>query len=118
MTPGSPGSVYVSRQLFSSADAQEVPADRFEVVLDPTKGGDPRLGLDVAHKPGALKVKRVKQGMVSRWNDENPNFVVNAGDHIVNVNDVAGESSTSQDLLKAMTAASGSIVLVVDRKIA
>jgi len=122
-TPGSPGSDYVSRQLFTSNDSQEPLAERFQVVLDPARSSDTRLGLDVAHKPGALKVKRVKQGMVARWNNENPNFVVNAGDHIVNVNDVAeekrsqGEWATSKDLLQAMTQVSGNLVLLIDRKI-
>jgi hypothetical protein len=77
-------------------------AKTFEITL--TRGDDTKMGLDIDHYPNAeesmaIRIKSVKEGLVSEWNAQQPSMAVKEGDLITMCNGKAGKS---QDMLKLM----------------
>eukprot|EP00446_Apocalathium_sp_SHHI-4_P012454 CAMPEP_0177200916 /NCGR_PEP_ID=MMETSP0367-20130122/26475_1 /TAXON_ID=447022 ORGANISM="Scrippsiella hangoei-like, Strain SHHI-4" /NCGR_SAMPLE_ID=MMETSP0367 /ASSEMBLY_ACC=CAM_ASM_000362 /LENGTH=144 /DNA_ID=CAMNT_0018649389 /DNA_START=146 /DNA_END=580 /DNA_ORIENTATION=- len=73
----------------------------FRITLE--KEGDIRIGLDtVARKqPPALKIKKVKDGLVKMWNASNPDLQVKEDYLILEVN---GESTDIEKMYGAISA--------------
>mmetsp|Transcript_19191 Transcript_19191/g.53990 ORF Transcript_19191/g.53990 Transcript_19191/m.53990 type:complete len:158 (-) Transcript_19191:133-606(-) len=71
-----------------------------QVVVAKASSGD-KLGLDTLARmdPPALKIKRVKEGLILKWNEENPEKAVRDGDIIVAVN---GEAVSSTAMYAAI----------------
>lgn len=76
----------------------------FELDLRKSASGDgakeAKVGLDVVTTAmESLLVKRVKEGLVKRWNSSNPEQAIQQGDRIVEVNKIRGDS---QRMLEAV----------------
>jgi hypothetical protein len=62
----------------------------YMITLDKTQGS--RLGIDVNHEHGReLFIESIEDGLVRRWNEENPEQKVQPEDRIVEVNGISGE---------------------------
>merc|ERR1719362_2038967 len=58
-----------------------------------------KIGLDVIGDGTALRITRVKEGAVERWNFNNPDKLVHPGDYIVEVNGLRGNA---KEMLKRL----------------
>jgi hypothetical protein len=75
----------------------------FNVSLDKNAHGQSahaKIGLDIVHSGmESLLIKRVKDGMVSDWNQKNPDQTIHVGDRIVQINGKRGDSHKLLDLV-------------------
>lgn len=62
---------------------------------------DANLGLDCSSGENGLLITHVKEGLISKWNKENPCLAVKAGDCICAVNHVTGHGSAMVDEIVA-----------------
>lgn len=63
---------------------------------------DQPLGIDVDWGDrDRLRMTRIKQGLMSSWNDANPSATVEAGDYIVEANGIRGDAKGIFDTIKA-----------------
>jgi len=90
-------------------------ADQFVIVLHRTEE-NMKIGLDTVASQKesatpAIKIKLVKSGLVSAWNEANRDKVVKNGDVIMDIN---GEHSSTQAMYQAI-AASSTLNIVIQR---
>jgi len=72
----------------------------FTITIDRNERGS-KLGVDILEKDGfVMQIAHVKEGLISKWNAENPDKEVVAGDCIVAVNGVRGSSTDLLSLIK------------------
>lgn len=82
------------------------------VQIDKTEG---KIGMAIAPdtKHDCLSVRKVMdEGLISQWNQENPDKQVIPGDHIV---EVQGARGSSQELAKLIATAPGAVDMLVKR---
>lgn len=98
-------------RLEEAAPGSAVPLSGTEFVVKLVKGDCTRIGLDtVARKvPPALKIKRLKPGLVEDWNRANPGQQVKKDDLILKVN---GEN-TDVEKMYQMIADKSTIELLI-----
>lgn len=71
----------------------EVPeGSEYTIIVERRELGD--TGLRVWQKANVLTVRKVKSGIVRRWNEDHPLRCVRVGDILVEVNGVRGPAST------------------------
>merc|ERR1719382_1275818 len=61
-------------------------------IAKEASGVNAKIGLDISHDSDSLKIKMVKEGLIHKWNAENPSKEVRPDDRIVEVNTVKGDS--------------------------
>jgi len=72
----------------------------FTITIDRNERGS-KLGVDILEKDGfVMQIAHVKEGLISKWNAENPDKEVVSGDCIVAVNGVRGSSTDLLSLIK------------------
>jgi len=118
----SPSPVATPRSIGSSSSPGAAP-----IVGSPRVGGLPNgteftitlkkeptnksLGLMIGNwkKPSSVLVSGIKPGLVKKWNDENPDTMVDKGDIIISVNDKSGYK---ESLLEISQAEALSVVII------
>merc|ERR1712023_79506 len=74
--------------------------DRWIVTL--VKGDGDVVGLDVDWGDmDKLRVTKIKEGLMNRWNTQNPQQMVKAGDYIVDINGSSGDAKSLLEVVKA-----------------
>jgi len=71
----------------------------FSVTVDPSLGHELGLMLDEGEVSDALVVRQVKSGLLEDWNRRHPERRILAGDHIVQVNGLRGDSCLLEEEL-------------------
>lgn len=72
---------------------------KFEVTL--TKGPSDVVGLDVDWGDmDKLRITKIKEGLVLKWNQSNPSQVVQAGDVIMEINGIKGDAKMLLEAVK------------------
>lgn len=91
------GQAYDEEEEESHADEnllksnESIPPEEFALILE--KGPDEKLGVDLEWRTGnSLKIISVKEGLVQAWNKENPAQMIEAGDLIIELNGMSGDS--------------------------
>jgi len=84
-------------EINEDASFQPIDDSEFRITIRRERKED-RIGLNVSHVAEgaltiALVVKEVKEGMVMKWNQENPELEVQAGHFIVACNGIRGNSA-------------------------
>lgn len=100
------GSGYISFNEFHSAyellteerNKRKFP-NRFVATLKKT-GRTTELGLDVTLRGDVILVDRVTSGVVAEWNRLHPQKALQAGDAIVSVNGLSGDSSSMMEVIR------------------
>jgi hypothetical protein len=65
------------------------------------KGTGDLVGLDVDWgEMDKLRITKVKEGLMSKWNAANPTQVVKAGDYITEINGTKGDARAILDVVK------------------
>merc|ERR1712176_1655932 len=93
-------------------DGPQLPPNHFIATIHKSQECA-KLGLDTVGRkgPAALKIKKVKDGLISRWNSNNPQKRIQAGDVILAVND----ENTDSEALYTMIATSDTLRLLIQR---
>eukprot|EP00930_Biecheleria_cincta_P057170 TRINITY_DN43143_c0_g1_i1.p1 TRINITY_DN43143_c0_g1~~TRINITY_DN43143_c0_g1_i1.p1 ORF type:complete len:131 (-),score=25.22 TRINITY_DN43143_c0_g1_i1:137-529(-) len=93
----------VSTPTESGSEPPQPIGIEFEVVI--RKTGEHRLGLDISEVDGkALKVWKVKPGLISEWNkSKTADMQVRAGDSMIAVNGKRGSIEDLLDLIAGST---------------
>mmetsp|Transcript_82422 Transcript_82422/g.129666 ORF Transcript_82422/g.129666 Transcript_82422/m.129666 type:complete len:145 (-) Transcript_82422:64-498(-) len=72
-----------------------------EMTIQISKGGDDAVGLDVDWGDmQRLRITKVKEGLISKWNEAHPDQKVSVGDCIVQINGNRGNSKILLDQVK------------------
>merc|ERR1740133_408910 len=79
------------------------------IVLERGPCGKWGMDVDFVVSGTCLRVSRVKEGAISVWNQEHPEATVEAGDLLVELNGVSGDS---KELVKVISKASELEILV------
>mmetsp|Transcript_16130 Transcript_16130/g.12946 ORF Transcript_16130/g.12946 Transcript_16130/m.12946 type:complete len:139 (-) Transcript_16130:99-515(-) len=96
---GEPASAFAFGSEAGVRSAQQGDETTWEVTVTKGEGEQAKIGLDISHYPNsangtAIKVKLVKPGLlVSVFNEKNPSKAVKAGDLIIGVNGITGNSA-------------------------
>merc|ERR1712008_451420 len=79
----------VSQQLDKLLAATEASGgSHFSIVL--RQSGETPLGIDVDAADNKLMIEKITEGLIPKWNTENPNRAIQAGDRIAKVNETKG----------------------------
>mmetsp|Transcript_2528 Transcript_2528/g.6375 ORF Transcript_2528/g.6375 Transcript_2528/m.6375 type:complete len:169 (+) Transcript_2528:122-628(+) len=108
----SPAQAEAAPAKMGAAPAKASTSD-FKITVEKSGAGS-RIGLDtVARKtPPALKIKKVKPGLVSEWNVAHPEYEVKQEDLILEVN---GECSDVEKMYNAI-AENSKLTLLISRR--
>jgi len=81
----------------------------FTVTLD--KGPCDKLGLDVGYwgAMDKLRIKKIKEGLVDKWNLANPRQCVRPGDYIMDINGISGDGKA---LFQAVTSSQRLVIQI------
>merc|ERR1712194_766202 len=105
---GKMSDVYLQENcLQSKQKSQEC---EFSIALQ--KGPEDDLGIEAVSCEDGVHIEMVTEGILSKWNAENPLSAVKAGDHIIAVNDARGNC----DALVADMMTAGSLKMLISRK--
>merc|ERR1719160_2284983 len=95
----------------TAVDAAPAPAAAGEKneVLGPTKftvtlnkGQGDVVGLDVDWGDmDKLRITKIKEGLMAKWNAVNPTLIVKVGDYIIDINGTNGDAKALLEVVKA-----------------
>jgi len=89
----------VTTEINGQSMNSQMEAVQFELTVERTMASavETNLGVDCFSCEKGLLIEQVKEGLISKWNKENPCWVVKAGDCICAINDVIGHGSAMMD---------------------
>jgi len=84
----------------------------YQFIITLVKGAGDKVGVDVDWSDlDKLKVVKVKDGLMAKWNQDNPDMCVMPGDYIIDINGIRGDARDILDVVKE----DSRLVLVISR---
>lgn len=97
LLPNAPSATALPPEAPGTPVAQE---ETNEILVTIVRNSKPnKIGLDVIGDGTVLRITRVKEGAVERWNFNNPDKLIHPGDYIVEVNGLRGNA---KEMLKRL----------------
>merc|ERR1712194_231601 len=100
----------VHSQTSRSQSMQKSQECEFSIALQ--KGPEDDLGIKASSCEDGVHIDIVTEGILSKWNAENPHTAVKAGDRIIAVNDARGDC----DALMADIMTAGTLKMLISQK--